>query len=706
VAQLPAGLGFSAKEPFGSSGSPGAAGGDPGGDPGGGCGHAAQPRERELLRAAVARLGREDLSTLPAFERAHAALRDAGDAGGALLAAACAVQVIAAAYADFRDATAWVERLHEAQPALETLDAHGQLIVCSAIVSAAVIVDTTGFDAPEVSAALEQALRLLPRVHGEHARDDVVAAARALLEYCEQQGQPDTYHRIVEAADARCASGPVAPLILGRYWIYLARCRFRLGAYQRDKANDAEALALLSRVDALGAAAALPQLQFDARYARLLLAAIRNDVAAMRGLVGQLHEVLDYARPNCVALYYQHLARVHLMHDEVAPAFEAASHALRAARVAACVSGERRSYQVMQALALLANGEPARAIAEIESTLQSVSGRPRAILACTAGFAEAWRARVADAADYRERLQRAIRQAEELNWPLFLNSLPRIAAQIAADALRFEIGGELVHRAIALRGLAPPADADDRWPWPVRIHTLGRFAVLIDGQPLSFAGKAQRKPLEILKSVVALGGRDVDVGQVIDRLWPELEGDAGRNAFDTALHRLRKLLRHDDVIATRDRRLDIDTTRVWIDCRAFELVCAQVDEAGTPAGRELAARLLRLYAGHFLAGDDAAWLLGMRERLRSKLLRALSTLGERLERQGDRDEAIVLYRRAVEVDPLVEEFHRRLMLCYRAQNRIAEALDAYRHCRDLISITLGVEPSSATQAVYRSLKSA
>ena len=658
------------------------------------------------MHVTAARLGREDLSTLPAFERAYKSLRDDGDAGGALLAAAYSVQVIAAAYADFREASTWVARLHEAQPAIATLDAQERLVVYAAIVSAAVIVDTTGFDAPEVAAALEQALQLLPGLQEARARDDVVAAARALLEYCEQQAQPDTFHRVVATAERCCASGPVSPLILGRYLIYVARCRFRLGAYEREKAHDAEAMALLSRVDALGAGAALPQLQFDARYARLLLSAIRNDVTAMRALVGQMHDVLDYARPNCVALYYQHLARVHLMHDEVAPAFEAASHALRAAELAACVTGERRSYQVMHALALLANGESVRAIAEIEATLANVSGRPRAILACTVRFAEAWHAGETGAADYRERLQRAIQQAEELNWPLFLNSLPRIAAQLAADALRFDIGGELVRRAIALRGLAPPADADDRWPWPLRIYTLGQFAVLIDGEPLSFAAKAQRKPLELLKSVIALGGRGVDTAQVIEHLWPDLEGDASRNAFDMALHRLRKLLRHEEAIATRGGKLDLDAGCVWTDVRAFERACAQVEAARPPSSGDLAVRLMRLYAGHFMAGEDAHWVLGMRERLRSKLLRALSTLGERLEQQGERDEAIALYRRAIEIDPLVEEFHRRLMLGYRAQNRTAEALDAYRHCRDLISITLGVEPSSATQAVYRSLKSA
>ena len=189
------------------------------------------------MHVTVARLGREDLSTLPAFERAYKSLRDDDDAGGALLAAAYAVQAIAAAYADFRDANTWVARLHEAQPAIATLDAQERLVVYAAIVSAAVIVDTTGFDAPEVAAALEQALQLLPGLQEARARNDVVAGARALLEYCEQQGQPDTFHRVVETAERCCASGPVSPLVLGRYLIYVARCRFRLGAYEREKTH-------------------------------------------------------------------------------------------------------------------------------------------------------------------------------------------------------------------------------------------------------------------------------------------------------------------------------------------------------------------------------------------------------------------------------------------------------------------------------------
>ena len=238
---------------------------------------------------------------------------------------------------------------------------------------------------------------------------------------------------------------------------------------------------------------------------------------------------------------------------------------------------------------------------------------------------------------------------------------------------------------------------------------MGRFSVLIDGVVLEFSGKSQRKPLELLKSALASSGRGVDAGALIEALWPDLDGDAGRNAFDLALHRLRKLLHHDNAIAIQDGKLTLDARQIWTDAWAFERVCAQCEdsaskEVSSTHASDAAERLLRHYAGHFLAAESAHWALSMRERLRSKLLRTFSMLGQHLERHALWDEAILLYRRANELDSLAEEFHRRLMLAYRVQGRIAEALDVYRRCRDLLSITLGIEPAASTQAIYRSLK--
>ena len=43
----------------------------------------------------------------------------------------------------------------------------------------------------------------------------------------------------------------------------------------------------------------------------------------------------------------------------------------------------------------------------------------------------------------------------------------------------------------------------------VKIHTLGRFQVLVDGAPIRFQTRAHSKPLELLKVLIALGGDNV-----------------------------------------------------------------------------------------------------------------------------------------------------------------------------------------------------
>lgn len=289
--------------------------------------------------------------------------------------------------------------------------------------------------------------------------------------------------------------------------------------------------------------------------------------------------------------------------------------------------------------------------------------------------------------------------------------MPKVMARLCARAL--ETGTEVgyVRRLVTKRGLAPPADCFDleAWPWPMRIYTLGRFAIVINGEALKSPAKAPRKPLELLKALIAQGGRSVCATALAALLWPDLEGDAGLNAFHLALHRLRRLLRGEEALALQDGKLSFDPRSAWVDAWALERLTGQVELAadGDGAGEDSAAlgkRLLRLYAGQFLGDEEAPWALPHRERLRSKFVRSVAMLGDRLEKAHCLNEAADLYRRALEQDPLAEEFHRGLMRCLEREGRLAEALDAYRRCRDIISVTLGVPPSVETQALYRTIK--
>ena len=60
------------------------------------------------------------------------------------------------------------------------------------------------------------------------------------------------------------------------------------------------------------------------------------------------------------------------------------------------------------------------------------------------------------------------------------------------------------------------------WPWAFRVTTLGRFSLLRHGEPVTFSGKAQRRPLELLRVLIAHGGREVTEERVTEALWPRI----------------------------------------------------------------------------------------------------------------------------------------------------------------------------------------
>ena len=55
--------------------------------------------------------------------------------------------------------------------------------------------------------------------------------------------------------------------------------------------------------------------------------------------------------------------------------------------------------------------------------------------------------------------------------------------------------------AFSITRLKPKSAAQDpRRLWPLRIHALGQFTLLRDGQPIAFSRKVQKRPLDLLKA--------------------------------------------------------------------------------------------------------------------------------------------------------------------------------------------------------------
>jgi DNA-binding SARP family transcriptional activator len=286
-----------------------------------------------------------------------------------------------------------------------------------------------------------------------------------------------------------------------------------------------------------------------------------------------------------------------------------------------------------------------------------------------------------------------------------------LLTRLLVQALRDNIETTYVRGLIKHRGLLLPENETipDNWPFEIKVYTLGRFSLLVDDTVQELSGKGAARPLELLKCLIAFGGRQVSQENLIEALWPDTDGDSGAKAFHTTLYRLRKILQHDEAIVLKDAKLSLDTRYVWLDAWSLERVSSEIEHSVTQgADPERVDRLtqafLKLHKGSFLGtGTDESWALAYRERMQLRTLRLLSVLGDFWRQQGQAEHAIAMYERLLEIDRLHEPAYQHLMHVYLNQGRQAEAAATYERCRKILSATLGVMPSARTLEIFKQI---
>jgi DNA-binding SARP family transcriptional activator len=275
-------------------------------------------------------------------------------------------------------------------------------------------------------------------------------------------------------------------------------------------------------------------------------------------------------------------------------------------------------------------------------------------------------------------------------------------AEFFRNLFALDMHVEAATKIIRERKISPPANADGKWPWPVKIEALGRFVVSRWNEVLSFDGKAQKRPLEMLKFLVARSDplspeRGVRIEELIESLWPSAETKDPKGSFDITVHRLRKLLDSEEALIISEGRLRLNPQVVWCDTQKFELLALSAINEGQSADEALS-----LYAGPLFGnGNETLWAFTAAERLGVRFTALVERKGAELEAAGDWLGAIALYERGIAQDGLLEEFYRGEMRAYLALGNPEQALKVYRRCRDLFSIVLGLKPAVETEELRK-----
>ena len=273
----------------------------------------------------------------------------------------------------------------------------------------------------------------------------------------------------------------------------------------------------------------------------------------------------------------------------------------------------------------------------------------------------------------------------------------KVMTQLCTEALRAGIEVDYTQRLILRRRLLPEDLNVENWPWHVKIYTLGKFSLVINGQLHSLESKAQYKPLKLLKAMVALGGKDVKEEKLSEILWPDADGDAAHSSFTTTLSRLRKLV-GDETITVKFGRVSLDKLCCWVDAWSFEDMLDQLQQTGTHAEelRSLAAKLITLYQGPFMADEEEAWSNVLRQRLQSKYFRFIRHYGLALNADDGADDESG-NRRESGIDPgiNIDDLYNSLMISYSASasdDDVNTLADIVRH-RENTTRNLGMTPS-------------
>jgi len=436
----------------------------------------------------------------------------------------------------------------------------------------------------------------------------------------------------------------------------------------------------------------------------------REDLETASGLLAKMSAVPEKGSSYERSFYHFLLAWEALVRGDISLAYRQATTSLDSVLGFRCLPAEV-VCRALLAMTLFEKGDQRMAEAEMKRVRAQARKTGYGLTRYICLFVEAWGA-VVSGKDYKvgRKLKELFSLGRECGILKHLLFRPPLLAEFCARAL--EEGIEVEH----VRGLVrrcrlvpshPPLDIEE-WPWPLKIYTLGRFALVRDDVGVASSGRAQARPLLMLKAIVALGGRGISASDLCDKLWPESDGDTALGAFNTTLYRLRKLLGNDEAVELSDGLVSLNPRFVWVDTWAFERLLGKAEEEikanrKKPGGR-LIDRALHMYQGPFMATErDMPLYLPMAERLRSKFLRHIGTLGRLYEGAGEFERAIARFKQGIEVDVLAEDFYQGLMQCYRNLGRRAEAIAVYRRLEKNLSVMLGVAPSEESRALYNDL---
>ncbi len=639
-----------------------------------------------------------DMESRRYLEEAHDGFSANGDVKGQLLAASIALEAMQLDYASYKNLAKWtaiVESLYEHN--LSLLTATEELRIVTGRILPSVL---SGNVQDIKTLPVERLLLLLDEDIDVNRR---IGAATILLYYYYLRSDLDAGLRLITKINLQLKTPGVNNLRRCRWLGYAGFFQF----YVEERYNTAETS--LIRAEQLARELGLFPLLGEILVYRAGFALKLNEQVKAEKLLNEAGDLLQMSKPVSMASYQYISAQYALTQGKIIEAKAHAQLALEACERVECPSPIKLTYGLIYVVALLELGEYATAREVLIDTEDEAFTRGVAAK-CACQLAHAYIAfKTGLPAEARQILQTSLATARAGAVANFYSFTPNILRVLYEAALAQGIETNYISRLAARNKLILPWPEWEDWSWTAKIRCLGNLEISVNDLPVLLSeSKGSSKPIELLEAILAYGGRNAPVDELVALLWPGEGRVGGQKVLDITVHRLRKLLGNDALLVKKGR-LEINAQIVWVDLWAIEAIVEKLE-----ANRNLTLEVLEeampgiltLYRGHLLEkSPHSLRLISPLEALWGKVRRYLLRFGQLRTQARDLNGAAEVYRFGVSRDPLGYEFYYALMQTLIHNHQSEEAKKVYASCEESFQILLGKPPAPELRALLQTATS-
>lgn len=238
----------------------------------------------------------------------------------------------------------------------------------------------------------------------------------------------------------------------------------------------------------------------------------------------------------------------------------------------------------------------------------------------------------------------------------------------------------------------------------VRFCCLGRLQLQISNREPETMKWRTSKVKELFAYLLHHRNQTVNKNTLLELLWPGLDERKGTANLQTSIYRIRNLCKSDELnkyisISFSQYGYILETKNITVDAEEWELQMRQLAPLSSSSVSEH-QRMFELYRGDYFGEEQYYWAEFERNMLKRMWLELAGGLGQFYDSNGNDLEALAVYHRIVQLEPLFEEGYLGLMRIYNRLKDYEAVQQQYRHMVEMLKQEADIEPSRESMAWY------